>query len=129
MPSNLISGQMSPDREYVWNGEAWIPAVSPDGNYRWDGSRWIPSPALARRPRSSGAVLWLLLSATGLFVLDGAYTAYIFHYAATCTAGGCQDIVLGWIFTAPPIALVGVVVAVIGLVFWRIERRLAKPRV
>ena len=37
---------VSPDGNYVWNGDQWVPAgphFSPDGNWFWDGSVWVPS--------------------------------------------------------------------------------------
>lgn len=36
------AGTLSPDRNWVWDGSGWEPAVSPDGRYRWDGAQWSP---------------------------------------------------------------------------------------
>jgi len=38
-----VSGTLSPDRNWVWGGNGWEPAVSPDGKFRWDGSQWSPT--------------------------------------------------------------------------------------
>jgi hypothetical protein len=51
--------QMSPDRQYWWDGSTWRPAAtevpptafrSADGNYWWDGVSWRPVPTQSQGP-------------------------------------------------------------------------------
>ena len=46
--------------------------VSPDGQFRWDGQQWVPIPRGAREPTS-----WtrpMQLAAAGLFAVDALFT-------------------------------------------------------
>lgn len=56
-----LSLQMSPDRNYWWDGEAWRDALqqvphqaqrSSDGFYWWDGTEWRPAPPAPQPPVS-----------------------------------------------------------------------------
>ncbi len=56
-----LSLQMSPDRNYWWDGEAWRDALqqvppqaqrSSDGFYWWDGAEWRPVPPASEPPVS-----------------------------------------------------------------------------
>jgi hypothetical protein len=38
-----MSGELSPDRQYFWDGSKWASAVSADGAWRWDGRYWRPA--------------------------------------------------------------------------------------
>jgi hypothetical protein len=33
-------GQLSPDRQWWWNGAGWVPTRSLDGRWTWTGHRW-----------------------------------------------------------------------------------------
>ncbi len=55
-------GQLSPDGNHYWNGQAWAPAVSEDGQWRWDGKQWLPTapPVVVARylvPAAPGATV------------------------------------------------------------------------
>jgi hypothetical protein len=41
----------SPDGDWFWTGNAWVPARSPDRAWWWDGSSWVPSGATPRAVR------------------------------------------------------------------------------
>jgi hypothetical protein len=32
----------SPDRQWWWTGQQWVPALSPDRSHWWNGSAWVP---------------------------------------------------------------------------------------
>ncbi len=51
-----MSGQLSPDGQYYWDGAKWVSLVSPDGAYRWDGGSWR-STASSPRVRGRAAAL------------------------------------------------------------------------
>src|ERR1035437_2263862 len=38
-----MSGQLSPDGLYFWDGASWQSSVSPDSKFRWDGTQWAPN--------------------------------------------------------------------------------------
>lgn len=69
--------QISPDGQYVWDGESWLPRqISPDGQYEWDGQSWAamppvstsrPLPGIRKGPpvkRAIAVVIGLVLMAT-----------------------------------------------------------------
>jgi hypothetical protein len=66
-----MSGEMSPDRNYYWDGQGWKPAASPDGAWRWDGAAWRPSGAPAPAPRSRQAPWMIALAAVATLLVGG----------------------------------------------------------
>jgi hypothetical protein len=38
--SGQVTGQLSPDGHWWWDGTRWAPAFSNDGQWWWDGSKW-----------------------------------------------------------------------------------------
>ncbi len=67
-----MSGQLSPDRNFYWDGARWVSAVSPDGAWRWDGQAWQPS-GTPRRPGGTGRIVVLVaLAAAVALVVTGA---------------------------------------------------------
>lgn len=77
-----MSGELSPDRLFYWDGERWVNAVSPDGAWRWDGAAWQPAgryAGAAGAGRRSSRLPWLVaagLIAAVLVVGTGAYFAW-----------------------------------------------------
>ncbi|HEX6489692.1 MAG TPA: hypothetical protein VF137_12575 [Candidatus Dormibacteraeota bacterium] len=43
-----MTGQLSPDGNWWYDGEQWVSAISPDRLWRWDGVRWVVNDAPAR---------------------------------------------------------------------------------
>jgi hypothetical protein len=73
----MLSGQLSPDGLWVWDGAAWVPTTSPDGLWRWDGYRWVPLPPppalfMAVEPAPPRATVRTLLMAGLAVVLVAA---------------------------------------------------------
>lgn len=70
----LVSGSLSHDGWWLWDGSAWIPALSPDGAWRWNGNVWVAVQRPSPRSRWLKLLVVLAIIATtafgGLFVLD-----------------------------------------------------------
>lgn len=70
-----MSFQLSPDREYFWDGSQWVRAVSPDGRWRWDGTDWRPAQHLPRSHRRLAALIGasvlvaLVIAGIGVFAV------------------------------------------------------------
>lgn len=60
-----MSGELSPDGNYYWDGVQWARAISPDGAWRWDGRGWRPAAAPPARERSNR---WVVAIAAGVVV-------------------------------------------------------------
>ncbi len=87
-----MTGELSPDRLFYWDGERWVNALSPDGAWRWDGAAWQPSGRLggsSNAPRSPSRLPWLVAAgviATVIVVSASTYFAWGFVKAATLRA-------------------------------------------
>jgi hypothetical protein len=92
-----MSGELSPDGNYYWNGVEWIRAITPDGAWRWDGRAWRPA---GRRTRpgartaaviASGVVVALLVVGLGMFGISrlfiNAQRNLQSSLSPTCSAG------------------------------------------
>jgi cytochrome bd-type quinol oxidase subunit 2 len=123
-PTSVVPGQLSPDRNYYWDGRAWISSISPDGMYRWDGARWIAASPQPESRQPASRTLWVVLLAVALAVLtcSGGLTVYTVQFTSNCSQGGCGDLWFIWIFVVPPMALAGIVILIASLVIWRRQR-------
>ncbi len=93
-----MSGELSPDRQYYWDGSRWANAVTPDGAWRWDGAAWKqPGKTSRMTPRLAvlvavGAVAALLLAGVGLaFVIrlvNNEQAAIQARIGPACAANG-----------------------------------------
>src|SRR5258708_34642933 len=62
-----MSGQLSPDQNYVWDGSAWQSSLSADGVWRWDGTQWQPASG-----SSVASTLVPPIAATAVAVIPGS---------------------------------------------------------
>lgn len=71
-----MPGELSPDRNFYWDGQRWISATSPDGAWRWDGGAWRPAASATRRrqPWLASAVALMVTVSVVLGVI-GIYFA------------------------------------------------------
>ena len=46
-----MAGELSPDKQYYWDGGRWASAISPDGLWRWDGHAWRRGAGARRTPQ------------------------------------------------------------------------------
>ena len=93
-----MSGELSPDRQFYWDGSRWASAVTPDGAWRWDGTAWTPAAKASRMtPRlavlvAAGVIAALLVAGVGLaFVLrlvNVEQAAIQARIGPTCAANG-----------------------------------------
>jgi hypothetical protein len=95
-----MSGQVSPDGHYYWDGGQWKTAISPDGGWRWDGSAWRPVSApkgrASRLPWIVAAVVVasIVVGSVGLYLAYGYVSARVPHLLSgagvTVTCGSPQ---------------------------------------
>jgi len=102
-----MSGQLSPDGNYYWDGTHWASVFSPDGAWRWDGRAWQSSSASRRRsPRTLALIavaVVVALLAGGLVVIGlvrvvgGAQQSLQSQFVRTCAANGtaAHDVAAG----------------------------------
>ena len=78
-----MAGELSPDRNFYWDGTRWVSAFSPDGAWQWDGSGWRPargSPQAtgghARRPWVIAGIMLvsLVIGSVGVYYAAGAFS-------------------------------------------------------
>jgi len=94
-----MSGQLSPDGNYYWDGVQWARAVSPDGGWRWDGSTWRPATRKSGGMTggiaaliAAGVIVALVVTGVGIFgfsrlVHNGAQSLQS-HLSPACTSSG-----------------------------------------
>jgi len=95
-----MSGELSPDGNYFWDGAKWTRAISPDGAWRWDGRSWNPISARSGRGMSggvaamiaAGVIAVLVITGVGLFavtrLMNNAQQSLASHLGPGCTATG-----------------------------------------
>ena len=65
-----MSGQLSPDGNFYWDGVRWASAVTPDGAWRWDGRGWRSS-VRRQSGRSSRTAVLIAAAAIALLLVSG----------------------------------------------------------
>lgn len=118
-----MSGELSPDGNYFWDGVTWARAISPDGAWRWDGRAWRPASGAPVRSTNqkrlaliaAGVVIALViggLAVTGLIrVVGNAQRSLQTQFSQACadngTAGhdvGAGDKLCGYTLGAAQVA-------------------------
>jgi hypothetical protein len=68
-----MSGELSPDGNYYWDGTRWASAVSPDGAWRWDGAGWRAAATTTSAPgrRAGPLAVLIALAVIAAVVLAG----------------------------------------------------------
>jgi hypothetical protein len=92
-------GDISPDGQWLWDGQRWVSAVSPDGAWRWNGTAWVaigtPGPALVASGRSLRGipgfrtrVPWkMAVAAIGYLCIGGIALFTVFALIAAAAGG------------------------------------------
>lgn len=94
-----MSGQLSPDGNYYWDGIQWARAITPDGAWRWDGRAWRPAGQAPSRTGGRtaaliavGIVAALLVVGLGIFgvtrVFYSAQRSLESSLSPSCAANG-----------------------------------------
>jgi hypothetical protein len=68
-----MAGELSPDRQYYWDGVRWASAVSADGLWRWDGQSWRAATGGSPRTGRSRAIIAAVVIAAVVVGTFGAY--------------------------------------------------------
>jgi hypothetical protein len=76
--AGMDNGQLSPDGNWWWDGQRWVPAGPVDPRYRWDGGGF-------RRRRRSWP--WLLAGAMALLLVFGVWAGAAGGQASRSRAG------------------------------------------
>jgi hypothetical protein len=76
--AGVDNGRLSPDGNWWWDGQRWVPARPVDPRYRWDGS-------VSRRRRRSWP--WLLAGAMALLLVLGVWAGAAGGQASRSRAG------------------------------------------
>ena len=74
-----MSGELSPDGNYYWDGVQWARAISPDGAWRWDGRAWRSASGRPVRVRSQRAVVLIAAGVVVALVVAGLAVTGIIH--------------------------------------------------
>ena len=94
-----MSGELSPDGNYYWDGARWTSAVSPDGAWRWNGRAWKPASGRGGGMTSGVAaiiaaavIVVLVITGVGIFafsrLVNNASQSLQSHFGPACTATG-----------------------------------------
>jgi hypothetical protein len=95
-----MTGQLSPDGNYYWDGVQWARAISPDGAWRWDGNTWKSATAAkggglsvgVAALISAGVIVALVVAGVGIFgvsrLLNNGAQSLQSHLSPACTASG-----------------------------------------
>ena len=79
-----MSGQVSPDGLYYWDGGQWKTAISPDGGWRWNGSAWQPASSPGAR---SSRLPWLVAAVAMASLVAGCVGLYFAYGYASARFG------------------------------------------
>lgn len=70
-----MSGELSPDGRYYWDGQRWTSAISPDGAWRWDGRGWRAAGSTAGRGARFTSMVAVVMTASLVLGVIGVYYA------------------------------------------------------
>lgn len=82
----MADARLSPDGNWWWDGQIWVPTLSPDGRHRWDGDQWRALTVAPERSASATAC-----SRLGCPLPAGMACSYVDQDGARCDTRWCVD--------------------------------------